>query len=280
MYLSNAYVMCAPDYYDVSYVINPWMDGNINRVEISRSRRQWQRLYELIAERAEVELVAPQTGLPDMPFIANAGLVFEDKIILSRFLHPERQGEEKYFEDWFAAHDYKICKLPPDIAFEGAGDCLLDRSEPLLWAGYGFRSDFASHAYLAGYLELDVLSLRLVDERFYHLDTCFCPLEGGHLLYFPQAFDADSQRLIADMIPSERRIVVAEPDAITFACNAINIGDDVILNQVSASLCGQLADAGFNAVQTDLSEFIKGGGAAKCLTLRLNEPLLQTVLMA
>ncbi|WP_218082080.1 bifunctional arginine dihydrolase/ornithine cyclodeaminase [Anthocerotibacter panamensis] len=275
----NRYLMCAPEHFDIAYVINPWMEGNMHRASPEVAREQWQRLYTLIASQAQVELVQPQPGLPDMPFTANAGLILENKVVLSHFLFPERQGEEQYFEDWFSDHNFIVYKLPAQIPFEGAGDALLDRDQRWLWAGYGHRSALDSHVYLAKWLELEVLSLRLVDERFYHLDTCFCPLSRGYLLYYPLAFDEPSRRLIAQRVPQEKRIIVSEKDAVHFACNAVNIDDLVILNQATAQLREQLQQVGFQVAESALTEFMKAGGAAKCLTLKLNEPrqsLVQT----
>ncbi len=270
----NRYLMGPPDFFTVSYVINPWMEGNIRRTAPDRAQAQWQRLHTLIQGYADVELVAAQPGLPDLPFVANAGLILEDKVILSRFMHPERQGEEPHFEDWFSAHNYTVYKLPPQIPFEGAGDALLDRGNPWLWAGYGHRSALDSHGLLAKWLELEVLSLRLVDDRFYHLDTCFCPLQDGYLLYYPPAFDELSCRLIQQRVPADKLFAVSEKDAVNFACNAVNIDKVVLLNRATPQYVDRLQEWGFQVIQTELTEFMKAGGAAKCLTLKLNEPRL------
>lgn len=228
-------------------------------------------MCDLIAKRARIELISPQPGLPDMVFTANAGLVFNGKVVLSRFRYPERQGEEKHVEDWFERQRYRVYRLPRGLPFEGAGDALLDCNRELCWAGYGMRSAVDSHPYLSRWFDLEVISLRLIDERFYHLDTCFCPLNDGYLLYNPRAFDQEARRQIARHFPESKRIVVTERDAINFACNAVNVGDQVILNEAGPDLTKQLARAGFQVVETDLSEFIKAGGAAKCLTLKLDE---------
>ncbi len=265
------YLMCPPNFYDVDYVINPWMVGNVHRSSRERATKQWQALYTIISERTEVELVNPAQGWPDMVFTANAGLILGQTVVLSRFYHPERQGEQPYFKDWFEAKGYTVFELPQELAFEGAGDALLDRSGRWLWAGYGFRSMLESHPYLAKWLEIEVLSLRLVDERFYHLDTCFCPLSNGYLLYYPGAFDTYSNRLIEMRVPADKRIAIDEPDAVNFACNAVDINGAVVLNHVSEGLREQLTQKGFSVVETDLTEFLKAGGAAKCLTLRLTE---------
>ncbi|MBW4442448.1 MAG: TIGR00300 family protein [Plectolyngbya sp. WJT66-NPBG17] len=266
-------LMCAPDYYDVDYVINPWMEGNIHKSSRDRAVEQWQGLYHLIKEHAIVDLVTPEKGVPDLVFTANAGLVLGDTAVLSRFYHKERQGEEPYFKAWFESNGFTVHELPPELPFEGAGDALFDREGRWLWAGYGFRSELDSHPYLAKWLDVEVLSLRLMDDRFYHLDTCFCPLNNGYLLYYPPAFDAYSNRLIEMRVPAEKRIAIAEHDAVNFACNAVNLDQIVIMNKASTELKQHLTDAGFQVLETPLTEFLKAGGAAKCLTLRVTEPV-------
>jgi lysine-ketoglutarate reductase/saccharopine dehydrogenase-like protein (TIGR00300 family) len=267
------FLMCPPAHFDVQYVINPWMEGNVHRSSQATAAEQWQKLQRLIKGQGQVEQVPPQPGLPDMVFTANAGLVAGDQVVLSRFLHRERQGEEAHFRRWFSEHGFTVHELPRDLPFEGAGDALLHRDGRTLWAGYGFRSELDSHPYLAELLDIEVLSLRLVDKRFYHLDTCFCPLERGHLLYYPAAFDAQSNRLIEQRVPESKRIAVDETDAVNFACNAVNVDRRIILNQASADLKARLQKAGFEVFETPLFEFMKSGGGAKCLTLRLTEPI-------
>ncbi|MDH6099058.1 TIGR00300 family protein [Anabaenopsis sp. FSS-46] len=267
------FLMCAPDHYDVDYVINPWMEGNIHKSSRDRAVEQWHKLYNILKQHAIVDLVTPQIGWPDMVFTANAGLVLGENVVLSRFLHKERQGEEPFFQTWFEENGYTVHLLPKDLPFEGAGDALLDREGRWLWAGYGFRSELDSHPYLAKWLDIEVLSLRLTDERFYHLDTCFCPLANGYLLYYPGAFDAYSNRLIEMRVAPEKRIAITEADAVNFACNAVNVESIVIMNKASNALKTSLAEAGFRVIETPLTEFLKAGGAAKCLTLRVTEPI-------
>ncbi|MFB2833830.1 TIGR00300 family protein [Floridanema evergladense] len=267
------FLMCPPDHYDVDYVINPWMEGNIHKSSRDRAVEQWEKLHHVLKDHALVDLVNPEKGWPDMVFTANAGLVLGKTVVLSRFYHKERQGEEPYFKKWFEDQGYTVYELPKDLPFEGAGDALLDREGRWLWAGYGFRSELDSHPYLAKWLDIEVLSLRLIDERFYHLDTCFCPLAGGYLLYYPPAFDSYSNRLIEMRVAPEKRIAIAEADAVNFACNAVNVDDVVVMNKTSDSLKQRLKECGFQVIETPLTEFLKAGGAAKCLTLRVTEPV-------
>ncbi len=266
------YLMCPPEFFQVDYVINAWMEGNIDRANAPVAAEQWHGLHHLLAGQGKVELITPLAGSPDMVFTANAGLVLGDQAVLSRFLHRERQSEEPHFREWFEQHGFRVHEVPKDLPFEGAGDALFDRVRPLLWAGYGFRTELDTHALIAELLGVEVVSLRLIDKRFYHLDTCLCPLERGFLMYYPPALDARSNAQIERRIPAEKRLVLDELDATHFAANAVNIGETVVLHRASEALKSQLSAAGFQVYESPLSEFIKSGGAARCLTLRLNEP--------
>lgn len=265
-------LMCAPGCFQVSYVINPWMQGQVATENRVRARRQWTRLHQVLSSVSNVSVIEPVPGLPDMVFTANAGTVLGRQVVLSRFRHDERRGEEPHFARWFADHGLCVQTLGDDVTFEGAGDALLDRSQPLLWMGHGHRTDAHAAPLLADTLDIEVQPLELVDPRFYHLDTCFCPLPGGELMYHPAAFAEASQRVIEARVPPSRRIVVGDTDARAFACNAVAIERRIVLNRASPALGAELARHGFEVTQVALGEFIRAGGAAKCLTLRIDEP--------
>jgi N-dimethylarginine dimethylaminohydrolase len=269
----NRFLMCRPQYYDVSYVINPWMADNVHRVSQSQAQAQWARLLALVQDAAEVELIDPEPGLPDMPFTANAGLVVGNTAVLSNFRYAQRQSEQRHYERWFNEHGFAVRKLADNLAFEGAGDALLDRTRACIWMGYGHRSEHAACAHIQKLFGLEVIPLELTDPRFYHLDTCFCPLPRGWVLYYPEAFSPASRALLEKRIPADRAIAVGAEDARQFACNAVSMGDKVVLNFASHALREKLTRTGFAAEQTPLSEFLRAGGATKCLTLRLEEPL-------
>ena len=204
------FLMCPPTLYDVNYVINPWMEGNVHRSSRQNAEQQWEQLRAALAGLARVELLEPQAGSPDMVFTANAGLVRMGVVALSRFLHPERQGEEPHFRKWFDDSGFAVRELPQAVPFEGEGDALFEADNSRLWAGHGMRSREASHRYLQDTWGVEVISLKLVDPRFYHLDTCFCPLFGGYVLYYPEAFDAVSRARIGALYPEEKRIAVSQ----------------------------------------------------------------------
>lgn len=264
-------LMCAPKIYDIHYVINPWMAGNVNQSSRERAIEQWGQLHRALTEIANVQLVEPQPGSPDMVFTANAGLIRDGIAAVSSFYHRERQGEEHHFRRWFQEFGFALCDFPRATPFEGEGDALFEADGSRLWAGHGPRTSKDSHAQLRKLWNVEVVSLQLVDPRFYHLDTCFCPLSNGDVMYYPAAFDMESQHSIEARYPDARRIPVSEADALQFACNAVNIGHTIVLNTVSAPLSTELRSRGFRVIETELTEFLKAGGAAKCLVLRLSE---------
>ncbi|MFW6125123.1 MAG: dimethylarginine dimethylaminohydrolase family protein, partial [Pirellulales bacterium] len=193
-------------------------------------------------------------------------MVYRDRAILSRFRHKVRRGETEYDERWFRSHGFSICRLPAGLYFEGAGDALF--CGELLVAGYRFRSDVRSHQWVAARIGCTVLPLELTDPRYYHLDTCFCPLSDGEAIYYPPAFDRYGRTVLEENIPL--LLPVEADEAMRFACNAVVVGRTVVFNTGCSRLERVLADHGYQCRATELDEFVKAGGAAKCLTLRLD----------
>jgi len=266
----STYLMCPPHLYDVAYIINPWMNGNLHATSREHAVAQWHRLHDALSKIADVKLIEPQPGSPDMVFTANAGLEHNGIVVLSSFFHPERQAEELYFRQWFQHSGYAVLEMPRTTPFEGEGDALFSLDGCYLWAGYGPRTVLESHKLLANAWKTRVISLHLIDSRFYHLDTCFAPLVNGYVMYYPAAFDAKSIASIEAFYPTDKRIIVSEADAIRFACNAINVDRTILFNEISAELLERLAAANFNVVPIALGEFLKAGGAAKCLVMKLS----------
>jgi N-dimethylarginine dimethylaminohydrolase len=261
--------MCPPDFFGVSYAINPWMEGEQGHTELSRAKQQWMALKRRIARAADVSLLAPRENLPDLVFTANAGLALGRRALLSRFRYPQRRGEEPWFAAWFEKAGFELRFPPEGTYFEGAGDALADEAQDILWLGHGFRSDAAMAPALERIFGRETVPLKLVDPRFYHLDTCFCPLPGGGLLYYPAAFDAASRAAIERRVAPEQRIAVDEADAKNFCCNAVALDGALLLNAASPALQENLRAQGLAPEPLPLSQFIKAGGAAKCLTLRI-----------
>jgi len=262
-------LMCPPDAYDLRYEINAWMSLR-NRPDVSRAREQWRALHRVLTEQAgaEVELITQAPNAPDMVFTANAGLVAGARVFLSRFRHPERQVEEEPFRRWFQAHGFEVREPPPGIHFEGEGDALF--AGDTLVAGYLKRSDIAAHRWLAAELGIPVLSLELVDPRWYHLDTAFFALTPDLIVHYPGAFDEYARRALRHRFET---IEVAEEEAMRFACNSVVLGRHVVIPEGCPRLGAELERRGWRVHPVPMTEFLKSGGACKCLALHLGQVL-------
>lgn len=260
-------LMCRPDHYGIYYEINPWMDRR-RQADRATAMTQWEALYRLLIEalRVQVELLPPVPGLPDLCFTANAGLLVKDLFVSSRFRYREREAEVPHVTQWFLERRYRVACLPQPAFFEGEGDALF--CGDLLFAGHRFRSELQAHRLLGELIGLPVHSLELTDPWFYHLDTCFCPLRSGQAAYYPGAFSPASQRLLKEMIPE--LFPVTEGEARRFACNAIVVGQAVVMNADCPHLFRTLAGAGYQVHEVDTTEFLKAGGGPKCLALCLD----------
>lgn len=262
---SPTILMCPPDFYGIEYEINPWMSRDIP-ADLVRSREQWQALHDLLVSLGvDVRLMTPVKGLPDLVFTANAGLVWYDRVFLAAFRHGPRQGETPVDDAWFQSAGFKTIALPPGYNFEGAGDALF--CGDTLYAGYLVRSDASAMQWLGQQMGCRVIPLQLVDNHYYHLDTCFCPLNADTAIYYPAAFDDYARRALSQ-IP--HLIPVQSAEATRFACNAVVVGTHVVMNTGCPELEADLKKAGFTPHSTPLDEFLKAGGSAKCLTLRLD----------
>jgi N-dimethylarginine dimethylaminohydrolase len=264
--MSRRILMCSPEHYGIEYEINPWM-SRARQADQALALEQWTALRQiLINTGVETPLVEPVAGLPDLVFTANAALIYRQQAVLSHFRHPERQKEEGVFRRWFEANGFTVVESPPGMSFEGAGDALF--CGDTLFAGYRMRSDALGHQQIAAMLDCRVIPLELVDPYYYHLDTCFCPLAANLAAWYPAAFDDYGRRVIRELI--DELIEVEEEEAKSFACNAVVVGHHVITNTGCPNFHAALHLKGFNPLATPLGEFVKAGGSAKCLTLRLD----------
>lgn len=274
------FLMCAPQWYDINYVINPWMAGNLHRPSRDLAFAQWKELNHRLQTIADVRLLPAMPESPDMVFVGHSAVVQHGIAAVSSFAHPQRQTEEQPLRRWLQDHGFLLWDTPRETAFEGEGDALFDAEGRNLWAAHGVRTCRHCHRHIAEAWQVDVTSLHLIDPRFYHLDLCFAPLAGGFLMYFPGAFDAPSIAAIEAAYSPAKRISVTEQEATAFACNVINIRETILMHKVPTSLPRRLGELGFDVTQLDLSEFLKGGGSAKSLVLRLSDVQLQTAIAA
>ena len=258
-------LLCPPDHYAIEYEINPWM-SRARAADTPLVQAQWRGLYEKLKTLVtNVHLITPQPKLPDMVFTANAGLTIGRRFIPSNFRHQERAAEAQFFADWMEQHGYEIVWLPKDLYFEGEGDALFGGNA--LFCGYKFRTDINAHRAVADLLGCLVISVELVDPRFYHIDTCFCPLPDGGAMWFPPAFDDYGQRTIRDHLGD--LIDVPEEEAAGFCCNAVVLDKDIVLPDGAKTVIAKLTDRGYNCHPLPMSEFLKAGGACKCLTMHM-----------
>lgn len=258
-------LMCRPLHFDVTYDINPWMSGQIGNVDKLTAITQWYLLMDWISRVSVVKIIDGVKDLPDLVFTANAGFIHGKTAILSKFSKPERQPEEQVFAEWFKLNGFNVEQ--PQNDYEGEGDHLVD-SNGRHWVGTGFRTSKLVKPELEKILGKEVNTLELIDPRWYHLDTCFCPLPNGEVMWYPKAFTKESQALIGKSF--SKGIELFEEDALAFACNAVCIGKDIFL-PANKDASGSLKKFGYITHEVDLSEFLKAGGAAKCLVLHLGE---------
>jgi N-dimethylarginine dimethylaminohydrolase len=259
--------MFPPDYYDIIYEINPWMSVK-RKANRELAQKQWEDFYQLLTEKlgVRVEILKPVVNLPDLVFTANGGLVSKRNFIRANFRHKERQPEARFFEDWFRRKGWIVKLVPPVHYFEGEGDALFFGKD--LYTGYHFRSDLEAQEFVAGALHVSYYALELVDKRFYHLDTCFAPLDEKTALVYLPAFEPYSQQILRETIPD--LVEVPEEEALRFACNDVVVDQNVILNVNCPKTEELLRSRGFTPHALDFSEFIKAGGSAKCLALWLS----------
>jgi N-dimethylarginine dimethylaminohydrolase len=277
-----------PAQYDVSYVINPWMQPGAWAADPAGHKAEARRSFvalcaALRAAGAELEIIDGVAGQPDMVFPANAAVVLDGRAIVARFACAERRGEEQpYFEALQALVGRgvlrEVAMFPEGCFQEGAGDAIWDASRQLFWAGYGQRSVFAATQELARFFPRRVVALELASDRFYHLDTCFCPLSGGEVLFHPPAFTAEALARIHDLVPEGLRLEAEAEDAAAFCVNAVNIGRDVVMAAATPHVRAMLEGRGYRVRDVELGPFIMSGGGAYCMTLRLDRQSKQDVL--
>lgn len=257
------YLMTAPEFFAVEYVINPWMDASVV-VDTDRAMSQWETLRRTYLDLGHVvDLIDPVPGLPDMVYAANGGTVIDGRAVVARFAHPQRAGEAPAHAEWMTRNGYDVFETRH--VNEGQGDLLTVGTTVL--AGFGFRTDRPAHHEVAGHVGMPVVSLELVDPRFYHLDTALAVLDDATVAYYPPAFSPHSRATLARMFPEA--IEVASADAYVLGLNVVSDGLNVVLPAAATGFAAQLRSAGFRPVAVDLSELLKGGGSVKCCTLEV-----------
>ncbi len=258
-------LMCPPTHFDIEYEINPWMHQN-DQPSKESAAKQWQKLHDIYYQKLgwHVELAEPVKHLPDMVFATDCCTIIGDKIMLSNFRYPERQPETEKYEQWLRDHGYTNLKQA-EHKFEGGGDTLIFGDKII--AGYGFRSEGEAHEELANYFGRKVISLKIIDPNFYHMDTSLAVLDDKTVAYYPGAIDEDSRKRLQDAVPNLIEATLEEAKG--FGLNAVSDGKTVICSDESESLLEKYRQSGFEVIGTPIFEFRKSGGGVKCLTLEL-----------
>jgi len=271
------YLMCPPRHFGVLYEINPWMHREVV-VDPDIAMTQWEGLAATLRSAgAAVEVIEPQQHVPDMVFTANAGLVSGRRFVPSHFRHPERQAETEVFAAWFAAAGHEVRRLPAASTHEGAGDALPfapTDGPPVLLSGYRPRSDAAAATELGALLGCPVRAVELVDERLYHVDLTFCPLDDRRAICAPLGWDAYGRKVVEALVPEP--LWLTDDEALAFTANSVVVGTTVVMPVVPVRVGRQLEAWGFTPVAVDVGEFLKAGGGCRCLTLALDVTLSPT----
>jgi N-dimethylarginine dimethylaminohydrolase len=270
------YLMCRPDNFDVFYEINPWMHAEV-KPDTEKAVSQFEGLVDALrAAGADLEFQPSVAGLPDLVFTANAGIVNGRQFVPAAFRHPERQGETEHDEAWFAGRGYQIARLPEGMCHEGAGDALPFQASPgdptssglVLVSGYRFRSDFASHAPLSRLIGTPVRTVELVDERLYHLDLTFCPLDDRHAIIAPMGLDTYGLAVLKELVPEP--LYLEDEEASDFVANSVVVGTNIVMPSCPPRVGRILEEWGFSIAVAPVGEFLKAGGGCRCLTLALD----------
>ncbi len=258
-------LMCPPKFFDIEYEINPWMKLTDQPSDLT-AEQQWQKLVHIYTDTLgwNVSLIEPVEHLPDMVFATDCCLMIDGKIMLSRFRYPERQPESEQYKKWFLEQGYANIVQAEHI-FEGGGDTMSCGNKII--AGYGFRSEIESHKELETYFSREVISLKIINPYFYHLDTSLAVLSDDTIAFYPGAIDEASQQLLREKIPNCIEATLEEAQG--FGLNAVSDGKTIITSNANQSLLKKYEDAGFKVIGTPILEFRKSGGGVKCLTLEL-----------
>ncbi|WP_348529428.1 dimethylargininase [Micromonospora sp. A200] len=263
----RTYLMCSPEHFAVEYAINPWMDVT-TAVDAELAVKQWDRLREtLVGLGHDVHLLTPEAGLPDMVYAANGAFVVDGTVYGAQFKHEQRTAEAAAHRAFYESQGWRF--IAPSETNEGEGDFayLPEAHGGLVLAGHGFRTELPAHAEAQEALGRPVVSLRLIDPRFYHLDVALASIDDENIVYFPGAFSAASQKVLTQLFPDA--VIADDEDAMTFGLNLVSDGLNVVLNSEATRLAGKLKAAGYHPVPVELAELKKGGGSVKCCIAEL-----------
>jgi N-dimethylarginine dimethylaminohydrolase len=271
------FLLCRPAHFTVAYEINPYMHVQVHPDPELALAEHDRLVTTLTTAGAAIEFLDPVPGLPDLVFTANAGVVDGATFVPSRFRHPERQGETVHDVAWFSDQGFRVTPLPGEEPFEGAGDVLPfgggpgAAHPPVLVAGYRTRSSVGAQMQLGTLLRVPVRTVELADERFYHVDLVFCPVDERRALIAPQGLDRYGCRVLEELVPEP--VWLTDDEATAFCANSVVVGDVIVMPSCTPRLGRILEDAGLSVAVSPVGEFLKAGGGCRCLTLALDVDL-------
>jgi N-dimethylarginine dimethylaminohydrolase len=259
--------MCPPEHFAVDYAINPWMDTTV-AVDAALALKQWHLLRDTLTDLGHaVHVLDAQPGLPDMVYAANGAFSVDGTVYGARFRHPQRDAEAVVHQLFYADGTWTFAKAVHVNEGEGDFAYLPGAYGGLILAGHGFRTDPAAHAEAQEVLGRPVVSLKLVDPAFYHLDTALAALDDRHVTYYPEAFSPASRRVLRQLFPDA--VIADRADAEAFGLNLVSDGRHVVLNAEAVGMAEKVRAAGYIPVPVELSELKRGGGSVKCAVAEL-----------
>jgi len=269
--LPRSILMVTPEHYQVEYVLNPYMKGNIGSVDQAEAHVQWSSLRRsYLALGIGVNNIRGVAGSPDMVFAANQTLPGLDsrggrRVLLSNMADEVRRSEVDHFGTFFLDHGYDVVRLSAGTKLEGCGDGIWHHDLRLLWCGHGFRSDPTAFEESCALFDVPGNLLELRDEAFYHLDTCLAVINRDTALWVRSAFSPGSVEILERLIPHLIEVPLHEAGSL-LACNAHSPdGKTVVIQSGCDETNMLLRSAGFSVKEVDTSEFLKAGGSVFCM---------------
>lgn len=252
-------------YFDIEYKINPWMQEDVE-ISFDKANEQYNAIIQAFKDENIPYKISKPAPYPDSVFIADSGFLINNIFICTNFKYKERQREVIYWQNFFQEQGYETVILPSSVLFEGTGDLIYTNSQVFL--GHGIRTNLEAVKHIKPFIQKDIFPIELINDRFFHLDTCFFPIDDKNILLYKDAIAPESLKKLKE----KYNIITAEKkEAMNFALNIFRYEKTLFLNKGNPKTKKLLEEYGYKVAPLDLSEFIKAGGAIKCMTLKEEE---------
>ncbi|XP_063679980.1 uncharacterized protein ZK1307.1-like [Bolinopsis microptera] len=271
-------MMVPPQHFDVIHKnLNAHMSCSkpVNKV---KAVSQWQALRETFNNLGlHTDICPAAPGEVDMVFAANSAIVLNNKALIAKMAVEPRRTESAHFANWFRNQGFEVEELEkigkPYMFCEGNAEFSPTHDLSRYFFGWGQRTAESSYELVLDFFSLDkkdAFKVRLIDERFYHLDVSMAPLSLGHVMLYPGAFDEASLKNVYDALGSRDKVIeLTLEEGLQFSCNCVSfISNDleavVVAPHFSDRLGNVLQDLGYKCVQIDYDQFLLSGGAVRC----------------